>query len=245
MCRLIIARGRFDPAAVLDAALGMSTGVTALQDVPTRVHPNGWGAVWRREDGTLGALRDHRALAESPRSAELLDLRTDMLAVHVRHATLPEKTGPRFAHPLERLDDTGPWYFMHNGFLPTVHRRLGLSASAFDSAEYFDYLLPHGRFELDTELALERLADIPPGGTSGNSLLINPRRAYVVHWTPPTAPYQDYFTLRRLRLPEADVIASEVVPALAPADRWEALDPHTITDLPFTPRHARSAHRAA
>src|SRR4051812_28538909 len=154
MCRLIIARGRFDAAEVLDAALGMSTGETALRDVPTRVHPNGWGAVWRTADGSLAVHRDHRSLSDSRAEAGLEDLRTDVLAVHVRHATLPEKIGPEFAHPLVRVDGSGPWFFMHNGFLPTVHQRLGLTASVFDSAEYFDYLLPTGTSELDSERTL-------------------------------------------------------------------------------------------
>lgn len=222
----------------------MSTGVTALDDVPTRVHPNGWGAVWRTAEGTLATHRNHRSLAES-REHRLDALRTDMLAVHVRHATLPDRIGPRFTHPLERLDDSGPWYFMHNGFLPTVYQSLGLSASAFDSAEYFDYLRPHGEEELDIDRTLERLRAIPPGGTSGNAILLNPRRAYIVHWTAPQAPYQDYFTLRRLRLPEAEIIASEPIPALAGVHRWETLPPATVIELPFTTQHERSFHRAA
>ncbi|WP_328431813.1 class II glutamine amidotransferase [Streptomyces sp. NBC_00453] len=245
MCRFIIACGRFDSVAVLDAVLGMSTGVTALDNIPTRVHPNGWGAVWRTAEGTRAADRDHRSLAESREHAGLDALGTAMLAVHVRHATLPDRIDPRFTHPLERLDDSGPWYFMHNGFLPTVYQSLGLSASAFDSAEYFDYLLPRGEEQLDIDRTLARLRAMPPGGTSGNAVLLYPRQGYVVHWTAPRSAYQDYFTLRRLRLPEDQIIASEPIPALAGGHRWETLPSATVIELPFTPQHERSFHRAA
>lgn len=181
MCRFINACGCFDSVAVLDAALGMSTGVAALGVVPTRVHPNGWGAVRRTAEGALATHQNHRSLAESLEHAGLDALGTDMLAVHVRYATLPDRIGPRFTHPLERLDDSGPWYFMHNGFPPTVCQSLGLSASAFNFAEYFDHLLPRGEERLDIDRTLARLRAIPPGGTSGNAVLLDPRQGCVVH----------------------------------------------------------------
>ncbi|MEV0136696.1 class II glutamine amidotransferase [Dactylosporangium sp. NPDC050688] len=235
MCRLILARGRFDVAEIVQAALGMSTGGTADHESPVKCHPNGWGAVWRdpAEPGTLRVHRDPRTMADSWSAGPLCAVRADVLAIHVRHATLPHTMGERFTHPLQRAGEAMPWYFMHNGFLPTVHRSLGLPASRFDSAEYFDYLVPPGSAAIAAAEALRRLRAIPPGGSSGNAVVINPDRSYVVHWSPPGTPYPRYFSMHRLRRPGLDVVASEVIPALGSG--WTPLDADVVLNLPHPP----------
>jgi glutamine amidotransferase len=234
MCRLILARGAgLDVGAVLRAALGMSTGGTADHENPITRHPNGWGAVWRQPDGWR-VHRDRRSMAESWHTAPMTGVRADVLAVHVRHATLSHTLGEEYSHPLQRPGE--PWFFMHNGFLPTVHRQLGLPASRFDSAEYFDYLIPRGSAGLVPDEALTRVRAIAPGGSSGNAIAISDRSAYVVHWTPPGTAYPRYFTMHRFRRPGLDVIASEVVPALGAAASWTPLPPAHVLDIPHPTR---------
>jgi predicted glutamine amidotransferase len=236
MCRLILATGRFDARDILDAAVDMSCGRTADHDGPTDVHPNGWGAVWRRQDAPHGLAvhRDVRPLGESFHDSPLRDLDTEFLAIHARHATLAKNQGLKCTHPLER-DGEYPWYFMHNGFLPTVYQLLGLPESEFDSREYFDYIVPRGARRLDEASTLKRLGAIPAGGSSGNAIVVNPENAYVIHWTTPGNPAPRYFGMYTLRTPRFRVIASEVVPALAPPEQWEPLKPDHVVEIPLTP----------
>jgi glutamine amidotransferase len=234
MCRLILARGRVPVPSVVAAALAMSTGLTADHEGPIRCHPNGWGAVWRTPDSPTGlrAHRDCRSMASSVAEAPLAGLETDLLAVHVRHATLPHNHGLEFTHPLHRADGPVPWYFMHNGFLPTVHRALGLPASTFDSLEYFDYVVARDSDRLDPAATIARLRALRPGGSSGNAFAINGERSHVIHWSPEQTPYPRYFTMHRLELPDLTVFSSEIIPRLAPRVRWDPLPPGTVLDLP-------------
>lgn len=233
MCRLILARGRFDPAAVTAAAVSMSDGQTADHDGPITRHPNGWGAVWRDRGAPWGVRthRDTRPMVDSAHESPLNGISTDFLAIHVRHATLARNHGVAFTHPLERLDGSMPWYFMHNGFLPTVHRLLGHAESEFDSAEYFQYVVPPGTTALAADQTFARLSAIPAGGNSGNAIAINPRRAYVIHWSPEPVRYIRYFTMHRLARPDRLIISSEPVPALAPLDEWEPIPANTLLDV--------------
>jgi glutamine amidotransferase len=145
--------------------------------------------------------------------------------------------GPRFTHPLQRPGED--WYFMHNGSQPTVHRLLGLAESRFDSAEYFDYLIPPGSTTLDAAEALERLRRIPePGSNSGNAFAIRPDGAYVIHWRSPADRWPLYFTMHELVTPEARIVSSEIVTALGPEEAWRPLAPQSIVPIAFHP-HAR------
>ncbi|WP_412538231.1 hypothetical protein R8Z50_20470 [Longispora sp. K20-0274] len=232
MCRLILARGTFKVADVLGAAVAMATGQTADHDGPITCHPNGWGAIWRTPDG-FGTHRDVRPIGDSADDSPLVGLDTDFLAVHARHATLPRNHGLACTHPLERHDPDGTWYFMHNGFMPTVYGLLGLEESAFDSAEYFDYAVPPGAATPDGSTLLERLAAIPPGGNSGNAIAVGPDRARVIHWSPEPIGLPRYFTMHRLEQPGLLVIASEIVPALAGAEHWRPVPAQSILDIPL------------
>jgi glutamine amidotransferase len=236
MCRLILASGEFSAEEVLRAAEDMSCGRTADHDGPTNVHPNGWGAVWSDPAAPHGIAfhRDVRPLAESSAESPVGALRTGFLAVHARHATLAKNHGPQFTHPLVREGET-PWFFLHNGFLPTVHRNLGLAESRFDSLEYFDYVVPEGARTLDEAETLERLRAIPPGGSSGNAIAVRPGAAHVIHWSTPGTKSPRYFQMYRLTTPGRTVISSEVVPALGPAGSWEPLTPDTVTEIPLPP----------
>lgn len=235
MCRLILARGRFSARAIADAAVAMSEGHTANHEGPIRCHPNGWGAVWKSATAPHGLAchRDTRTIRSSVEESPVPHLQTDFLAVHVRHATLARNAGLEFTHPLERNGVAGPWFFMHNGFLPTVYQCLGREHSRFDSGEYFEYVVDTGRDSLDSRGTLEKIAAIPPGGSSGNAIAVNPQRAYLIHYTPSNTPYPRYFTMHRLEGPGFSVFASEIIPTLAAAERWEPVAPQQIFEVPF------------
>ncbi|MFD5343736.1 class II glutamine amidotransferase [Streptomyces anulatus] len=229
---MIMAVGSFDAAAIVRAAVEMSIGATANHDNATTAHVHGWGAVWRDlADGGLRTHRDERPAATSAPGSPVATVETDFLALHVRNATLPENRGSMYTHPLERADDE--WLFMHNGYLPTVHRLLGMEKSVFDSAEYFDYLLERGGGPLEEAAALSRLRAIPPGGMSGNAIAVHPRQAHLIHWSPPDTPTPRFFAMQRHVGEGMEVVASEVVPSLAPADAWLPLPADTLLTYPF------------
>jgi glutamine amidotransferase len=233
MCRLILARGDFRTNDIVDAALAMSTGVTADHEGPIRVHPNGWGAVWREPavEGGLGIHRDVRSMADSVHESPVRSVRSDFLTIHTRHATLQRNAGLQFTHPLERIEDGFTWYFMHNGFLPTVYQRLGLPRSEFDSAEYFQYIVPRGSMTIGEDETRLRLRAITPGGTSGNSVAVNRECAYVIHWTSEPNRFPRFFGMHRLARPDLLVVSSEIIPSLAAPAEWEPLKPEQILDI--------------
>jgi predicted glutamine amidotransferase len=236
MCRLLLAHGEFDVRQMLAAAVGMSLGETADHNGPTQVHPNGWGAVWREggPGGTLAFHRDPGPLFDGVHDSPLPSLRTDFLAIHSRHATISANVGLPFIHPLVRTDGSTTWYFMHNGFLPTVHRLLNLDGSRFDSAEYFEYAVPVGATALDEADLLARLRAIPPGGSSGNAIVVNTTDAYVIHWTPSAEADRRYFTMHTLETDRAVIVSSEVVPALGPPRNWWPVAPDRVLRIPLT-----------
>jgi predicted glutamine amidotransferase len=230
MCRLILAQGTFSSAKVLEAAMMMSCGRTANHDGPTQRHPDGWGAVWR--DGKdLAVHRDVEPIEASAARSPVGDLATDFLAIHVRHATLARNHGMQFTHPLQHSAPTRSWYFLHNGFLPTVHQHLGKAQSEFDSAEYLQYLMQDSPDGLDLARTREKLAAIPPGGTSANAFLISQDRAYVIHWTPADTRYPVYFTMHRLETPAYSIISSEVIETLAPRQHWRPMPARQIHEI--------------
>jgi Glutamine amidotransferases class-II len=231
MCRIIMATGAFDAGEIVEGAIAMAAGQTANHDSSFVVHPDGWGAVWRDPSSASGLAvrRDARSATESALESGLATIRTDFLAIHVRHANNPTTKDARFTHPLQRSADG--WYFMHNGFLPTVYRLLGLERSTFDTAEYFDYVIPAGAQGLEERETLARLRAIPPGGNSGNAVAVRGDRAYVIHWRAVREVWPRYFTMHELVEPKRRIIASEVIPSLAPADRWRELPPDTVTEF--------------
>lgn len=235
MCRMILATGTFDPRRIVDAAVSMATGSTADHEAWFPDHPNGWGAIWHDPTTStrISALRDIRPIADSERRSELSSLKTGFLAIHVRRAMPPTLIGLEFTHPLQREADD--WLFMHNGSQPTVHRMLGRSESVFDSAEYFDYLVPACATELEPDETVRRLQEIPePGGNSGNAIAAREDRAYLIHWRSPNDTWPNYFTMQELRTPKARIISSEVIPWLAPRREWQPVAPQSVLELSFS-----------
>jgi predicted glutamine amidotransferase len=234
MCRMIVAVGTFDVEEIFAGAVAMASGLTADHDGPFTVHPDGWGAVWHdsRSPTGLGVMR-----GIGPVTDQVIDAlgsavpTTDFLAIHVRRATRSTTKGPRFTHPLARSDG---WHFMHNGYLPTAHRMLGLEKSAFDSAEYFDYVIPVGAEKLDQDETLDRLRALPAGGNSGNAIAVSPDRGYLIHWRQDHDTYPRYFTMRQLIESGRHVIASEVIPAIAPPGRWDDVPADTVLEFGLT-----------
>lgn len=231
MCRMILAHGRFSSLAVLHAARAMSEGCTATHDGPIKQHLNGWGAVWIGTDGGMHVHRDRRPMTESMLNELPGAQNTSFLAVHVRHATLAHNQGLEFTHPITRSGTEVPWLLLHNGFLPTIYRQLGRERSIFDSSEYFDYIVPAWGDRLDPDKVLAQLAQIEPGGTSANAIVVNPRRAYIIHWTQPGVQLVRYFTMSHAQTEGAVYYASEQILALAPEARWSPLPSSQVIEI--------------
>ena len=231
MCRMIMATGLFDTPDIVAAAAAMSVGETADHDNKTTAHTHGWGAVWRNDAGELSVFRDARPFAESVHESGIATTSTDFLAIHVRNATLPSQRGIEFTHPLSRPDDD--WYFMHNGYLPAAHQRLGLPRSEFDTLEYFDCLLPPGTTKLAEAEVLDVLRSIDAKATSGNAIAVGPDRAYLVHWSPPDTPTPRFFAMHELVESGMRIVSSEVIPGLAPRNRWTTLAPDCLVEILF------------
>lgn len=234
MCRIILANGEFRADDIVDAALAMSAGLTADHEMPEQVHRDGWGAVWLidPQTGTLGVHRDVQPIGQSIDKSPVRSVRSKFLAIHSRRASLENNRGLKFTHPLERKGDRVTWYFMHNGFLPNVYQLLGLNSSEFDTAEYFDYIVPRDGSRISREEVLSRLEAIPDEGClSGNAVAVNSERAYLIHWFPEPNPYPRYFGMYQLKAPRVHVIASEVIPAIAPHKEWEPLTSGEIIEF--------------
>lgn len=233
MCRMILAHGRFDPAAVLEAARAMSCGETARHEGPIREHPNGWGCLWL-EEGRIRTLRGVNTFADALPGIDVGAIRTRFLAVHVRHATLSKNQGIAFSHPLQRASGATQWYMMHNGFLPTIYAQLGLAESRFDSAEYLEYLTAQATPASFTRGWLQnKMARIAPGGSAGNAIFVTQEKAWAWQWHPADTPYPAYFTMHLCQHDDSTFIASEQIPTLGEASSWRRMRNHELHEIVF------------
>lgn len=236
MCRMILALGEFEITQVVDAAIAMSLGKTSVKNAPSLTHQDGWGMIWHNPNSPekLHCSRQNKAIITSFDGTQFENFSTNFLAIHVRHASLPQCNGLQHTHPLHENRSGIPWYLMHNGFLPTVHKQLQLPDSSFDTKEYFDYIIPANGEELDKESTIEKLKNLPGEGSTANAIIVNPRKVYVVHWHQPNIKQKEYYTLHVARVGKALYIASEIQPDLAPPEKWEALPIGSIFDYPIS-----------
>lgn len=233
MCRMILAYGQFDPATVLEAARAMSCGESAEHDGPIKAHPNGWGCLWL-EEGQIRTLHGTDTFAEALPGIDIDRLRGRFLAVHVRHATLTKNHGLEFSHPLWRNSAGNHWYMMHNGFLPTVYRHLGLTESRFDSAEYLQYLVDKVTpADFNRDYLRSKMAQVAPGGSAGNAFVVTREKAWAWQWYPEDTPYPDYFTMHYRQQDGCTFISSEPVSTLGSADTWRRMSNHELHEIPL------------
>ncbi|MFS2221501.1 class II glutamine amidotransferase [Pantoea sp. B65] len=233
MCRMIMAQGHFSVAAVMNAARAMSCGETAQHDGPIRQHPNGWGCLWL-DNGKVRTLRGTGTFADALPSIDIDSIRGQFLAVHVRHATLSKNTGGQFSHPLLHTSGGTQWYMMHNGFLPTIYQHLGMESSRFDSSEYLQYIVdPITPAGMSRHYLQQKMAQIAPGGSSGNAFFITREKAWAWQWYPDDSPFPHYFTLHCYEDNHTKYISSEIIPGLATAGGWRRMNNHELQELTF------------
>lgn len=238
MCRMIMALGNFSVQKVISAAVAMSKGETSTCRTPTKSHPNGWGMIWNNSnhqssDG-LCHFRCDKAIEESINMAPLNQITGNFLAVHVRHATLAQCTGIQYTHPITNNQTQVPWYLMHNGFLPTLYKKLGLPRSIFDTQEYFNYIIPHSSDRLDKSNVIKKLNDIEMNGTSANAIVANSKHVYIIHWSMPNVEYPEYFTLYGAQNNDTVYVASEIQPDLDSDLEWLPLTSSSVYEYDLT-----------
>ena len=217
MCRMIAARGDFDPDAIFRACQLMSCGYTAEHETQGKFYPDGWGAMWA---DARGGPQTHRSITHvQDDQAPKYQGRPRFLALHARQATLKEKAGLRFTHPL--TSDAASHHLMHNGYLPTLHKRLGLEASDFDSEDYLAFLLAN-KYLLNDSAALTKEMDALEDGSRGGNMffLQGADRLTTYVWHPVGSPFTDFLTMWRWVGPNAEIISSERHIDLAPLDEW-------------------------
>ncbi|RWR03337.1 hypothetical protein ED28_03300 [[Pantoea] beijingensis] len=233
MCRMILARGDFSVADVMQAARAMSCGETAQHDGPIKQHPNGWGCLWL-DEGEIRTLHGTGTFADALPDIDFSRIKTRFLAVHVRHATLSKNSGVQFSHPLRRNSGETEWFMMHNGFLPTIYPHLGLKESRFDSAEYLEYIVDHiTPGDLNQRYLSDKMAQIAPGGSAGNAFFITKEKAWAWQWHPDDTPYPHYFTLNCYQTAETTYISSETISHLGEASKWRRMHNHELHEVNF------------
>lgn len=232
MCRMIIACGEFSVADVIKAARAMAAGEIIKHDGSIKQHPDGWGCLWI-SNGQVRVLHGDDNFVEASSRVKILDENIEFLAVHVRHATLSKNMGVQFSHPLHRENGGISWYMMHNGFMPTVYHHLGLSVSSFDSAEYLEYIV--GTIEslagINKEYLVNKLAQLSPGGSSGNFFLMTQYKAWVWQWFPEQTSCAEYFTMKHYAGDKVEYISSEIIPLLGGASEWRAMQNAELYEL--------------
>ncbi len=235
---MIMALGNFSVSKVISAAVAMSKGETSRCITPTKRHPNGWGMIWNKSNHhathKLSHFRCEKAIENSINLAPLDQITGNFLAVHVRHATLAHCIGIEYAHPITNNQTQIPWYLMHNGFLPTIYKKLELDQSFFDSQEYFNYIIPHSSDRLHKNDVIKKLNELEMGGTSANAIVANSKHAYVIHWSMPNVEYPHYFTLYKGQNDDAIYIASEIQPTLVPDLQWAPLKSSSMYEYDIT-----------
>ncbi|KJV31474.1 class II glutamine amidotransferase [Pantoea sp. SM3] len=234
MCRMILAYGQFNAAAVLDAARAMSCGETATHEGPIKQHPNGWGCLWL-DQGKIRTLHGTGTFADALPGIDVDALRhSRFLAVHVRHATLSKNQGIEFSHPLWRTSGATQWYMMHNGFLPTVYAQLGMAESRFDSAEYLEYIVDQVTpADFTRDYLRSKMARVAPGGSAANAIFVTRDKAWAWQWHPDDTPYPDYFTLHHYQNNSTTFISSEPIAALGTASDWRRMNNHELHEFPL------------
>ncbi|EPC4489310.1 class II glutamine amidotransferase [Serratia liquefaciens] len=233
MCRMILACGDFSVVQVMDAARAMCCGETAQHDGPIKVHPNGWGCLWL-ENGKVHTLHGSEAFADALPSIDITHIHTHFMAIHVRHATLNKNMGVQFSHPLFRQCNDTRWYLMHNGFLPTIYPHLGLDSSYFDSAEYLEYIVDHiTPKDLTRSYLADKMAQLAPGGSSGNAFFVTDDKAWVWQWHPDVTLFPSYFTMHIYQYGNTKYIASEQVLALGEETHWRQMRNHELHEITF------------
>jgi predicted glutamine amidotransferase len=120
MCRMIAAVGRFEPALLRCALVRMAANDNPVHDHEHRArgdsfrHTDGWGMAWI-QDGRLCTLRRSFSVLLDDAADRIDGLRTELLLLHARHATMPGSIRTENTHPFSATLLGKDWAFCHNG----------------------------------------------------------------------------------------------------------------------------------
>jgi glutamine amidotransferase len=222
---MLVAAGECAPGVYFDAMRRMSTGTVAAHEYAGRVrHADGWGVTCMLPASTdVAVYRSSSPIATAELLPAIGDLSCRMLAIHARNASVPAQKGLGFVQPIERFIGGERTWFFHNGFVPSVHRLLGLARSQWDSLELLDWLAPAFDHSDWRRALAVRLQALPADSTAANCIFLSARRAIVCNWFNRSNGATAYYTMHCWKGERAVGVASEPFPEMAEPVEWNAL----------------------
>ena len=239
---MFAAIGRIKSDAFVEAAISLSNGVGACheyaQSCPRNknagmTHHDGWGAVYRNQD-RWECLRGALPIGEDWQTGQLRGISTGALVIHVRNASIQNKTGIGFVHPVRRDFEGGPGYFFHNGFAPDAYSLLNRTTSQWDSEELCDWLMP-ALWMNDIEAVKKRLSKLPSSTTAANFIFVTPDSMVICNWFSEPHPQPKYFTMWYSNSEQGRIFASEPLPQICPFDQWTPMENQTVQVISLQP----------
>ena len=78
---------------------------------------------------------------------------------------------------------------------------------------------------------MNKLAQLSPGGSSGNFFLMTQYKAWVWQWFPEQTSCAEYFTMKHYAGDKVEYISSEIIPFLGGASEWRAMQNAELYEL--------------
>jgi len=229
MCRMLLALGNFETAALIDDFKILARDQNERHEENATgvcLHEHGWGIIYE-EKNELKFYKSPNACFRDDQFKQFQALNTSFLVLHARRNT-KGVTGYNNSHPFWQQLNGQPVAFCHNG---TIYDQFTYAEkfqplSTVDSEYYFSHILTHLVPHNPVQSYLQIIQSIE-NYSSLNSFLIQQDHILVVN------KYKinpNYYTMKMSVSEESILICSEVLPGFKER-QWKKLANNTLIEL--------------